>query len=183
LKRLPNPDVPAFTGEAADPAASAREAAASELFRETGKGFGIAYAYLNRRERTVSEVTERLHKAEVDEREIEQVLAELLQFGYLDDSRYARVFAQDKRNLEQWGNDRITRSLREHGIDRDVIASALADLPEHDEHHQALDLIRRRFPGGPAVPKDRDRAFGVLVRKGYDSETAADAVRSWAAGA
>jgi regulatory protein len=192
LKRLPKPDIAAFGAEAANTAAASAgpEVGATDgseagpqtsgLFQETGKGFGIAYSYLNRRERTVSEVTARLQKAEIDEREIEQVLEELLQFGYLDDARYARVFAEDKRNLEQWGNDRITRTLRERGVDREVISSALAALPAHDERGQALELITRRFPGGPSVPKDRDRAFGVLIRKGYDSEIAADAVRAWA---
>jgi regulatory protein len=192
LKRLPKPDIAAFGVEAASTAASGgghdlgpaggdeRGAQASELFQETGKGFGIAYAYLNRRERTVAEVTARLQKAEIDEREIEQVLEELLQFGYLDDDRYARVFAEDKRNLEQWGNDRIIRTLRDRGVDREAISAALAALPAHDERGQALELIARRFPGGPSIPKDRDRAFGVLIRKGYDSEIAADAVRAWA---
>ena len=37
------------------------------------------------------------------------MIAELLEFGYLDDARYARVFTQDKRTLEAWGNERIAR--------------------------------------------------------------------------
>ena len=52
-------------------------------------------------------------------------IAELLEFGYLDDARYARVFTQDKRTLESWGNERIARTLRERGVDRDLIEAAL----------------------------------------------------------
>ncbi len=150
------------------------------LFSETGRGFGIAYAYLNRRERTVAEMTSRLQKAEIDEREINDVIEELLQLGYLDDARYARVFTEDRRNLDRWGNDRIIRGLRERGVDRDVIAAALAAAPEHDELAQARELLERRLPNGPREPRDRDKAFAMLVRKGYSSELAADAVRAWA---
>lgn len=115
--------------------------------------------------------------------EIDAVVEELVGFGYLDDARYARIFAQDKRTLEQWGTERIIRTLRERGIDRDLITAALAaiqDAAEESELERAQTLLRQRFPAGPAQQRDRDRAFGVLVRKGYDSEVASDAVRAWA---
>ncbi len=161
-----------------------------------GRGFGIAYAYLNRRERTVAEVRGRLQRAEIGDDEIEAVLSELCEFGYLDDARYARVFTQDKRSLELWGNARIARALRERGVAADLIEPALAEAPlptdepdggdaeqapeAESELQRAVTLLKRRFPNGVSSPRDRERAFGVLVRKGYESEIAADAVRKWA---
>jgi regulatory protein len=115
--------------------------------------------------------------------ESEAAIAELLEYGYLDDARYARVFAEDRRNLDQWGVERITRTLRERGVDRELIAAALAELSDagqQSELDRAVKLLAQRFPTGPTVPKDRDRAFGVLIRKGYDSDLCADAVRAWA---
>jgi regulatory protein len=166
---------------------------------EAGRGFQVAYAYLNRRERTVAEVRSRLEKVEIASDEIEVVLAELLELGYLDDARYARVFTQDKRALEAWGNERIARVLGERGVDRELAEAALSEpngsasadaVGEADERDwvaaadgefgRALALLARRFPAGPAERRDRERAFGVLARKGYESETAADAVREWA---
>ena len=38
-------------------------------------------------------------------------------------------------------------------------------------------LLARRFPEPPATPRERDRALGVLVRKGYALELAHDALR------
>jgi regulatory protein len=156
----------------------------------TGVGFGTAYAFLNKRERTEAEVRARLERDEVDGEEIELVIAELLEFGYLDDVRYARVFTEDKRNLEAWGNERIARALRERGVERELIDAALAegsgpgafeDGEELDgELERAIALLEQRFPAGPAQARDRERAFGVLARKGYESETASDAVREWA---
>jgi len=148
---------------------------------ESGKGLGLAYRYLNRRERTVAEVRGRLEQAEIGSDEIDAVVEELLEYGYLDDARYARMFAEDKRNLEQWGAERISRALRERGVDRELISEALAlsDGQQESELERALSLLRQRLPAGPADPRDRERAFGMLVRKGYDSDVAGDAVRAW----
>lgn len=165
---------------------------------DTGLGFGVAYAYLNRRERTVAEVRARLERAEVGGAEIDAVISELLELGYLDDARYARVFTQDKRALEAWGSERIARSLRERGVERELIEAALAEdgaqscaggvvvgecgvgAEPAGELERAVALLGQRFPAGPSEPRERERAFGVLARKGYESETAADAVREWA---
>ncbi len=149
-----------------------------------GRAIQIAYRFLNKRERTVAEMRDRLEREDdIGQAEIEAAIDELVGFGYLDDARYARVFAEDKRTLEQWGSERIARTLRERGVDRGLIAAALEQLgeaAEESELDRALQLLTQRFPLGPAEPRDRDRAFGVLVRKGYDTEVAADAIRAWA---
>jgi regulatory protein len=158
---------------------------------DVGRALGIAYRFINRRERSVAEVRARLEKAEISEAEISAAIDELTQFGYLDDARYASVFTQDKRTLESWGNDRIARKLRERGVDRDLIEAALAEGGSRGgdsfadgggggELGRAVALLAQRFPAGPSDQRDRERAFGVLARKGYDSELAADAVRAWA---
>ncbi len=146
---------------------------------DDGKALALAYRYINSRERTVAEVRGRLERADLPEDQIAAAIEELVEFGYLDDVRYARVFTQDKRTLESWGNERITRGLRQRGVDPAAIQAALA---EDGELERALTLLDRRFPSGPADVRDRERAFGVLARKGYDSELAGDAVREWARG-
>ena len=54
-------------------------------------------------------------------------VAALLEGGYVDDAAFAGRFAEDRRNLDQWGADRIERRLQELGVDRDLIAAALGD--------------------------------------------------------
>lgn len=145
----------------------------------------IAYTYVNRRERTVAEVRARLQKAECPPDETEAALVELLEFAFLDDARYTRVFIEDKRNLDSWGTERIQRSLLERGVERDIITRELhaAEAEQGSELDRALDLVSRRYPAPSEDLRDRERAFGMLVRKGYDSEVAGNAVRAWSRGA
>jgi regulatory protein len=140
------------------------------------RALGIALKYLNRRERTVHEVRVRLERAAVATGVIDEVIAELVDQGLLDDARFARLFAEDKRTLEAWGSDRIERGLSARGISPEIVRAAIGTASEESELDRALSLLRRRFPTAPENRRDRDRALGVLLRKGYDSELALDAL-------
>ncbi|HZU61015.1 MAG TPA: RecX family transcriptional regulator [Solirubrobacteraceae bacterium] len=142
---------------------------------EAAKALG--YAYLGRRERTTHEMREHLLARGADERVVAATLLELTEEGYLDDRRFARLFAEDKRNLSGWGTARIRRALMNHGVVADLVDSALQDADSGaDELKRALSVLRRRFPAPPATARDRGRALGVLMRKGYDYELAVEAL-------
>jgi regulatory protein len=136
----------------------------------------LAYAHLNRRERTEAEVRRHLDSRNVDVATIDATLDRLRDQGYIDDARYARLFAQDKRELEQWGSERIRRTLLERGVDGELVEATLRRVPLEDELDQARALLRRRFPSPPLDHRDRDRALGVLLRKGFDTELALEAL-------
>jgi len=137
----------------------------------------VAWTALNRRERTVAELGRLLAAKRVEPAAIETVLGELREQGYLDDASYAQRFAEDRRRLDAWGSERIERRLLSLGIDRELIAAAIGEQDHMGEIEAALEILARRFPEPPRTPRDRDRALGVLVRKGYGLELAHDALR------
>jgi regulatory protein len=141
---------------------------------------GLAYRCLNRRECTALEVRSHLERRGIDERLATEAVATLIEQDCIDDSRFARLFTQDKRELEQWGAERIRRDLRTRGVDRELIEATLAAFADETELERALALLRRRFPSPPRERRDRDRALGVLIRKGYDPELALDALAAYA---
>jgi regulatory protein len=145
----------------------------------------LAYTYLNRRERTVSEVRRHLKSKGTPAELIEAAIQTLSDQGYLSDTRFAELFVSDKRELEQWGSERIKRGLMARGIERELAELALdrrdGDEPSSaTELDRALALLARRFPAPPRAPRERKRALGLLLRKGYDSELALDALTSYA---
>ena len=135
----------------------------------------VAWKALNRRERTVAELGRHLAAKRVEPSAIEAVLAELTEQGYLDDAGYAQRFAEDRRRLDAWGAERIERKLLSLGVDREIIAGVVGE--RDGEMEAALEILARRFPQPPQTPRERDRALGVLVRKGYELELAYDALR------
>ena len=140
----------------------------------------LAFAHLNKRDRTVREVERHLEANGVDDETAALAVAELVDQRYLDDERYARLFAQDRRTLDGWGIERIERRLREVGIEAGVIAAVLgAGGEDHDELSAAIAILERRLGAPPADERERSRALGLLVRRGYELETAYDAVRAF----
>jgi regulatory protein len=139
----------------------------------------VAYRFLGRRDRTVAEVRERLEAEEIEAEVVDEAIAELTRQGYLDDARYAQRFAEDRRTIDAWGAERIERRLLAVGVDPGLIAVALGERDGAEELAAALAVLRRRFPRAPADDRDRDRALGILVRKGYDLDLAYDAVRAY----
>jgi regulatory protein len=145
----------------------------------------IAHRYLSRRERTTDEVARRLQRDGVAREVITQTIATLAEAGSVDDVRFARLFTEDKRELEQWGSERIQRALTGRGIDPELAAAVVggdgepAAATHEAERERALALLRRRFPEPPRTRRDRDRALGVLLRRGYESELALDALSAY----
>ncbi len=138
---------------------------------------GLAYGYLNRRERTRHELQAHLLGRDVQPTVAEEAIEELTRQGYLDDERFVRLFIEDKAGLEQWGRGRIRTALLGRGISADLADAALASESDwQNELERAVSLLERRFPQGLPDRRESERALGVLLRKGYEYELASGAL-------
>jgi regulatory protein len=113
----------------------------------------------------------------VEETEIEQVIALLAEAGAIDDASFARRYADDKRLLAGWGPDRIAKTLEKRGVGREHIEAALGGDDESVQLERATALLLGRGLSC-AAEQERDRALGLLVRRGYPLELAYEAVRA-----
>jgi len=144
---------------------------------EDERAVELAYRSISRRDRTVAEVRAFLESRHLDPSAIEHALRELKGAGYLDDARFAQRFAEDKRLIERWGRERIERELHRRSVSCESVEAALEDRGREDELDAALALLAERAPV-PENDRERDRAWRLLVRRGYEPELAYQAVRS-----
>jgi regulatory protein len=144
--------------------------------RERERALQLAYRAVGRRERTVAELRTLLERKRVEPEAIDDAVTELIQAGLLDDARYASRFAEDKRELERWGSERIARELQRRGVPPALIETAIADRSREAELETAMLVLEQRVPA-PRDDRDRDRAWRLLVRRGYEAEVAYEAVR------
>ncbi|HRV59411.1 MAG: regulatory protein RecX [Solirubrobacterales bacterium] len=140
-----------------------------------------ALAAISRKDRTEAEMREWLVDREVESDEIERVIGYLTENLALDDRRFAFAYASDKRELSGWGKDRIREVLLQRGVDRYLVEQAL-DQPgpgvgqAESEVERAVRVLNER---GADLSDDRgrQRALGLLARRGYEAEEAYAAIR------
>jgi regulatory protein len=136
----------------------------------------LALEALGRKERTVAEMGSWLRARGVGGEQVEDVIDRLVSTGVLDDARYARRYAEDKRQLKRWGSERIRAALLDRGVAREDVEEALGETAGEGELELAVELLRDRGAGlEDAI--ERQRALGALIRRGYDSEVAYEAIR------
>ena len=129
------------------------------------------------RDRSVAELRTFLEGKRVEPELIDAVVTELERAGVLDDARYAERFTDDRRSLMGWGPERIEQDLIRRGVPSELIEPALARRTREDELVAARSLLADRF-ARLEDDRARNRAWELLVRRGYDAELAYDAVRA-----
>jgi regulatory protein len=138
----------------------------------------LALRAIARRERSTAELTRWLLERGVADDDVETAVAHLQDIGELDDARFARRYAEDKRELAGWGAERIRDALVERRVAPEHIEAALSAEDGADQVERAIRVLERR---GRTVDSeaDRARALGHLTRKGYSYEIAYDAIRHY----
>jgi regulatory protein len=139
--------------------------------------FELALAALGRKERSRAELAAWLRERGVDEDEVESTVGRLEAIGELDDARFARRYAEDKRELAGWGAERIRDALVAREVKREHIEAALASESHREQVRRAVELLARRDRSLDSE-RDRTRALGFLTRRGYTYEIAHEAIRT-----
>src|SRR5688572_29030774 len=135
----------------------------------------LALQALSRKERTVAEMGSWLRARGVESDEVEAVVEHLAEDGTLDDRRFAVRYAEDKRDLSGWGEERIRMALVQRGVPDEHISEALQAGDEDETARAVTALNARGLSLSDAL--ERNRAFGFLVRRGYSAEVAYAAIR------
>jgi regulatory protein len=138
--------------------------------------FEVALAAMRRKERTTNELAEWLERRGYGFDAVEAAIARLIDAGELDDQRFARRYAEDKRELAGWGSERIREALMARGVENSTVEAVLAMESYADQLERARDLLARR---GRSLGDnaERQRALEYLARRGYDYDVAYAAVR------
>lgn len=99
-----------------------------------------AASYCSISEHCISDVTTKLRAWEVEESDRKKIIEKLIEDDFINEKRYAVAFVRDKFRLNKWGKIKITMALREKGIEKDLILSALDKIDE-GEYQELLSML------------------------------------------
>lgn len=128
---------------------------------------------LQKREYTSAGLREKLREGEYPEACIEEALAYVESYGYVDDLRYARDFIA--YNLERKSRVRIEQDLLRKGIRKDTVRAVFDELAEQGTRQDEAAMIKnllekKKYDAKTADRQEKQRMYAFLYRKGFHSE-------------
>jgi regulatory protein len=144
--------------------------------------FQRAIKLLAARSRSVAELDELLlQTAGANRKVVDEVIARLREYGYLDDERFALGFAVSKLRQRPLGRQRLKRELSMKKVDKAVIEGALdlafAEVSEEEQIDLAISK-RTRIRGRPKNRLQAKSLFDHLMRQGFPFELVSEKVRA-----
>jgi regulatory protein len=144
--------------------------------------FQRAVKLLSAKSRSIAELRERLLEGRrSSEVAVEEVIARLREYGYLDDERFAFGYASLKVRQRPIGRARLERDLMFKKVTREVAGEALdllfAETSEADLIDRAIEK-RLRLRGRPKDRTEAKKLFDHLLRQGFPFELVSEKVRA-----
>ncbi|MCX4306779.1 MAG: regulatory protein RecX [Acetatifactor sp.] len=128
---------------------------------------------LQKREYTTAGLREKLRSGEYPESCIEEAVAYVESYGYVDDQRYARDFIT--YNLDRKSRTRIEQDLMRKGIDRETVRVVFGELEEEGTEQDEPAMIRcllekKRYDGETATMQEKQKMYAFLYRRGFHAD-------------
>lgn len=128
---------------------------------------------LQNRDYTEAGLREKLRNGDYPESCIEEAVAYVKSYGYVDDCRYAGDFIT--YNLDRKSRTRMEQDLMRKGISKDTIRTVFEELGEQGTSQDEGAMIRRllekkKYDPQTATGQEKQRMYAFLYRRGFRAE-------------
>ena len=129
-----------------------------------------AMSLLKYQDRTRKELKDRLMRAEFPEFITEGAVAYVESFGYINDDAYIRNFIDSRKDKKS--RREIYALLRQKGVDMNRAEEIMEEMyEEHSDQEAIRELLRKKhWDFACTDPKEKQKIYGYLVRKGFRYE-------------
>lgn len=140
----------------------------------------VALRFIAYKPRTTAEVRKRLKDSKFSESTIESTISRFIQTGLINDAQFARDWVGDRQAFHPRSARQMDYELRQKGIGREDIETALAEVSDDDQMAYQLACQKINRYNGLDFTEFRSRLSGMLARRGFSYETVTRVVnRLW----
>lgn len=100
--------------------------------------------YCAYQERCLMEVRLKLKPYALQEKVYDAIIAELVRDNFLNEERFAKVFASGKFRIKQWGKNKIYAALQQKQIPELFILEAMAEIDEEEYLKTLKEIIAKK---------------------------------------
>ena len=127
--------------------------------------------YCSYQERCHAEVKEKLYSLGLFKKDVELVISQLIEENYLNEERFAQLFARGKFRMKQWGRIKIKHELKQKRISEYCIKKALKEIDETDYQKTLKKLTETKWKSLKSernVFVKKNKTMNYLLQKGYE---------------
>ena len=104
-----------------------------------------AASYCSKGEHCIADVCEKLHQWGFEGEEVQHIVSQLCQQGFINEQRYAKAYINDKYRFAKWGRIKIEQGLRQKQIPPAVFKPLMDEVIDREEYMQILcDLLNQK---------------------------------------
>lgn len=138
------------------------------------RAYNKAVELLSRRDHSKKELIDKLRQKGYGEFAF-QAIEKLIDYGYINDRRFAFSFTDELVRLKSYGKKRLEQELCRKGIERDIISEVVC---EYDFSAEKLtELIERKYYRYLNDEKGVNKTVNALLRLGYTYGEIRDAMK------
>ncbi|MCB0642448.1 MAG: RecX family transcriptional regulator [Phaeodactylibacter sp.] len=135
--------------------------------------------YCAYQDRCHQEVRNKLLDLGIYGEDLEDIIAELITEGFLNEERFARSFVRGKYRMKQWGRTRIRQELKVRKISDYCIRKGLEEVDEQEYLEILQRLLEKKaeqLTGGTSFEKNT-KLYQFALRRGFESELIATTLK------
>ncbi|MFZ4542946.1 MAG: regulatory protein RecX [Saprospiraceae bacterium] len=124
-------------------------------------------------ERSHSEVRNRLLEIGIYGEELDRIIVDLINDNFLNEERFAKVFARGKSNIKKWGRIKIENELKFRKISTYCIRKGMEEIDEHIYVENLRQLLRKKhvaFPDQDNQFRTEQKLYQYAIQKGYEAD-------------
>lgn len=131
-------------------------------------------------ERCHSEVRAKLFNHGLNNREVEEIISELIEDNYLNEERFARQYAGGHFRVKHWGKVKITHALRAKSISETCIKLGLSEIEPAAYNSLLQKLAKQKWLAlkGELPAMKWLKAKQFLLQKGFEPPLVLDVLKT-----
>jgi regulatory protein len=132
----------------------------------------LMYRFCSYRERAHNEVRTKLINMGVYGDKLEEIIAQLVSEGYLNEERYARAYVSGKFRIKQWGRRKILMGLKKQQIGEYAIRKGMTEIDDEEYEEVISKLIQKKMESSRITNQfEKNKKVALfLAQKGFEPE-------------
>jgi regulatory protein len=137
-----------------------------------------AQAYCGYQERCIFDISNKLKEWKVQQEVADKIISQLINDDFINEERYAGIFAGSKFRINKWGRNKIIYKLKRKKIPDLIIQIGLGEIEDEEYINTLKEILSKKsfLLKEPDPRKHKQKLANYAISKGFRPQLVWDAI-------